>query len=80
MDLLQSNTFSHELYADVPVHQLLDIDITKLSPKELNAYIEKLDTVKHAPATRKAVARKESRAISKGTAHETIDKTLAHLL
>jgi hypothetical protein len=62
------------------VHQLLDMDITTLNPKELSAYIERLDSVKHAPAARRAVTKKEAAAIKKGKSHETIDQALAHLL
>ena len=55
------------------------MDITKLSKGELQAYIERLDQVKHAPAARRAVAKREASAIKQGKTHETVDQTLSHL-
>lgn len=62
------------------MHQLLDMDITALNPNELRAFIERLDAVKHAPAARRAIVKKEAAAIKKGKSHETIDQVLAHIL
>ena len=79
-NLLQSKSNSAALYADVPIHQLLDVEFSKLNINELDQFITHLTQVQHAPAARRSVTKKESKALSKGQKHETVDDTFAHLL
>ncbi len=80
MNLLQSKTNSADLFNDVPIHQLLDADITKMTTGELDAFISHMGQIQHAPAARRSIAKKESKSLKKGTKHETTADTFSHLL
>lgn len=80
MNLLQSKTNSADLFSDVPIHQLLDVDITKMNNNELDALISHLGQLQHAPAARRSIAKKESNSLKKGTKHETTADAFSHLL
>ncbi len=79
MNLLQSKSNSAELYADVPIHQLLDADFSKMSIPEIDAYIAHMGQIQHNPAARRSVAKKESASMKKGKKHETTEVAFSHL-
>lgn len=80
MNLLQSKTNSADLFSDVPIHQLLDVEFTTLNDNELDALIAQLNQVQHAPAARRSIAKKESKSLAKGKKHETTSDAFSHLL
>lgn len=79
LNLLQSKTNSGSLFADVPIHQLLEKPLEAMTPAELDAFIEHTATIIHSPATRRATTKKEAKAIKKGDKHETNQDRLSHL-
>lgn len=79
MNLLQSKSNSADLFSDTPIHQLLDMELTDMTPAQLDAFIEHTTRIQHQPAARRATHKKESTAIKKGTKHETTETAFAHL-
>lgn len=80
MNLLQQKTQSAALFADVPLHQLLEVDYTKMSEAERRALVEHLTQISHTPAARRAVVKKESKAISTKGKYEHTAEAFSHLL